>query len=181
LAEIGTIAQVLAYKEENETNEVRCHIFCTLLSFRTTFQLISLKMRAIGRQRFKLIETRRQLDGLAMFVRVGKLIFSSTLIGSMKIMPEYLIEQPLRACEPPSWRHHASPVPRAESITTTDAFGPGRPHTFKVRSRISQAYVLWLFSIRVTWPPHSLVGRGSCTKMWMWFVCSGIAFSIVFM
>ncbi len=68
LAEIGTIAQVLAYKEENETNEVFCHTFFLLMLFRTIFQLTSLKMRAIGRQRFQLIETRRQLDGLAMLL-----------------------------------------------------------------------------------------------------------------
>lgn len=46
LSKMGTLAQVVAYKEETES------------------EITTLKIRAIGRQRFNLLETRTQIDGL---------------------------------------------------------------------------------------------------------------------
>ncbi|VDO93157.1 unnamed protein product [Soboliphyme baturini] len=70
LADIGTLAQVLAYRDDNDE------------------RVPGVKLRAVGRQRFRIISTRRQLDGL--------------LCADVRILPEETLTDLVSAARLPS-------------------------------------------------------------------------------
>lgn len=84
LASIGTLAQVIAYKQEDDDETV--------------------KIRALGRQRCKVLNVRTSIDGCVLIVWMSK---SCCLFRSqharLRILPEISLDDALKCATPYSW------------------------------------------------------------------------------
>ena len=118
LAKIGTLAQVLAYKEEEDGN------VGALSSSKTStkclfLQMSSIKLRAVGRQRFALLDSHRQIDG--------------TLLGDIQILPEQHATLPLDNVEATSMQRYKEPTSRKrrKAFSVDEPFPYNRPSSSK--------------------------------------------------
>ncbi|CAH1784300.1 unnamed protein product, partial [Owenia fusiformis] len=122
LADVGTTAEIFSAKEETDE-----------LSGITT-----VRVKAMGRQRFKVKETRRQLDGI--------------LIAQVYILSEAEVCDPLGGAIPPSHRKFCSSktIIKPQDQVAVDAHGQYFQYSTKTKkpqiNRFSSAHLTW-------WPP----------------------------
>uniref|UniRef100_T1JIH3 Protein cereblon n=1 Tax=Strigamia maritima TaxID=126957 RepID=T1JIH3_STRMM len=118
LAPIGTTAEIRSYKEEIEERSGLCTI----------------RVKAEGRQRFQIIDTRRQSDGI--------------LLGQVKILSDIVLRDALEGARSQSMLRFLKHPPREKSVSL-DHDG----HEFVLKNKLSKAKYDRLRPAHFTWWP----------------------------
>lgn len=121
LANVGTTAEIRFYKEEVDDR--------TAMS--------TLRIKAEGRQRFQVLETRRQSDGV--------------LMGKVRILPELSLGDSLASCRLPSTKKFLIKPLKYQIVTTENIFHEGR-HVLRMKPN-RKKYDRFSCAHLTTWPP----------------------------